>query len=333
MNEGTIRVHASTATSGIPILQIMRMGGPRILVLGAFVWSMACSSVRDPSGSPNTESVRAAIRALALPDPFLGRAEAELTAHCMARYGFAYPTAEVSGEDYGRSVFGLAGRLTPGFARTHGYGQAIEDATGPSPFDPIATYLAGLSSVDQRRFYAVLAGPEDAYIGVEGLDGRVIEVPTRGCAAVARNALYGSVATFISIARFPPYLFRFGDEIRSDSEFLAAQKRYSSCMRGEGYEVKGTGAAIELARSRFGSIPAHLDERTGVYSRLVTAGERAMAMADVQCQRTSDVYDAWDEAGFRAAEGWIQRHASEILTLGELQEKSVRRARNILAGA
>lgn len=289
---------------------------------------------------------RAAIVSLASTNPVLAQAEAQLTAKCMRLAGFYYPLGNpLAGElQAGRSLFGFAGKLTVLGAQAHGYGQEIHGTSGSSPERALSKYLAALSADGRNRFYEILAGPQSAYTRVRGLDGVVVKSPTQGCVSAARKAVYGSVENFILIARFPAYLFGYGSEIYEDSRFQSAQTLYASCMKGAGYDVSGTGEAIDLARVRFGTSPAvasrnkpMVPESSGAGlassspGAIVSDDERRMAVTDATCQQSSGIYASWDEAGFAAASSWIDRNAVEILTLRRIQLRSIGRANRLLA--
>ncbi len=189
-----------------------------------------------------------------------------------------------------------------------------------------------------------LAGPISAYVSVTGLDGSVREVPTRGCAAAARSAIYGSVRRFISVAEFPAYLFRFGNQIYADPAVKAALSAYSDCMKRSGYAATGPAQAFAAAQVRFGTPSASVGPPTpaangrgtssspvAALSRTVSQAERAMAVTDATCQTTSRLASAWDEAGFSAASTWIRGHRAALLALAKIQRRSVLRARMLLS--
>jgi hypothetical protein len=310
------------------------------LLIAAMLFAAPACSGHSALGDPiSSERLKGAIRALALPDLALNRAEARLTSICMTRSGFLYPI-DSQERGYGRSIFGMAGHLTALTARAHGYGDAID--RGPlESVDPLTAYLDELPAADQRRFFESLAGSDGAYLPVEGLDGRILEVPTLGCAAEARKAIYESLEGFVSLARFPTYLFGYGAKIRTYPDFLNAESAYAACMRKVGYKVGGTGAALDLARSRFDALASNpatvAGEGTSTLSGspakagIATPGEVRMALSDATCQHASGVYEAWDKAGFDVAESWINGNAEVILDLKESQEESLIRAREVLA--
>jgi hypothetical protein len=240
----------------------------------------------------------------------------------------------------------MAGKLSLQEAQARGYGREIQRTPhGQDVPDPVSEYLTTLSASDRHRFFATLVGPQSAYVRVKGLDGRVVEVPTQGCSATARNAVYGSVENFVSLARFPAYLFHYSDQIYADPRFKSAQTAYASCMKSAGYDVRGPGEARDLAQARFGVSPTVVGRNRVVTpsspptaapssspNGTVSDEERAMAVTDATCQQSSGVYAAWDEAGFAAASSWINDHEGQILALEELQQKSIARAEKILAG-
>lgn len=318
-----------------------------LLAVAIVVTSAACRGGPASSSSSSKigqDATKSAIVALAISDPLLYSAEMKLTAACMRQAGFRYPSGGSAVQRSG-SVFGMVGMLTIRRARVHGYGYAIHAASGEPREDPVNRYVSSLSAVDRRRFYFALIGARSTFAGVKGLDGRVVMTPTRGCVATARNGVYGTPQNFILIARFPAYLLGYGDKIYVDPQFKRAQILYTECMSDAGYQVGGTGEALELARARFGSTASASWKRetaiqsfpfTKSLSRSTSAAasqaERAMATTDALCQQSSGIFAAWDRAGFDAASSWIDRHETEILRLRDLQEQSLACAKGIMTG-
>lgn len=137
----------------------------------------------------------------------------------------------------------------------------------------------------------------------------------------------------MSLARFPAYLYGYGEQIYADPRFLSAQSAYSACMKASEYEVAGTGAAINLAKRLFSSSGRAARQRGQPTRRasVVSVAEREMATTDATCQKKSGVFLAWDQVGFSFATPWITKQMGEILPLVQLRQASITRAREILA--
>ena len=285
-----------------------------LLLIGA----SACA--QPPGVVTLPQALRVAVVSLAHPTPLVIRGEVILTRDCMRRAGFRYPQGGAQ-ESLRGSIFGLAGQLSVRSARAHGYGAEIQQISGHvSRFDPMTRYLKALTPSRQQRFMSVLQGSPSDYIPVRTWDGRVVDVATGGCVALARDAIYGSPQDFLFVSRFPVYLFRYAQQIEHSPMYHRARSAYAACMTRAGYDVDGPGAAINLALKQFGST----DNR-------MSAIERAMAVADATCQATSRVFSAWDSVGWALAARWILQHQAQIVALARIQQEASIRARSVVA--
>lgn len=205
-------------------------GRRRAITLAALALVLpACSPRHAPTASVDTLT-KAVIVALDHPSPDLARAETTLIERCMGKAGFQYPQSVTSQGTLTGSIFGLAGELTLQEARTYGYGPEIKRVSGAqSVSDPVSKYVGTLSATDRSRFEMALVGPESSFTDLRGMDGAVVSVPTKGCVAAARNAIYGSAQGFVSLARVPVNFFRYDDQIQANLAFLMTER--AGCLR------------------------------------------------------------------------------------------------------
>lgn len=278
------------------------------------------------SGGPGIEfGTRAAIVALLKVPVELAWAEARATDLCMRRTGFRYPVYEafrpavVSPPRLG----GLGRPIDVVEAERVGYGSLIRPLPGTDPLERAeADFLASLTPAERRAYHKSLVPSSSSSVQVQLSNGVTVGASDRGCLAKAREAVYGSVETFLRLTSVVNEVPAVGDAVMRDHRVRTALKVYADGMAAQSIPVKTPLLAVRLAEQRFGGTrPA-----TGP----VSDDERAMAVADATCQGNSHINRAIDDAVLDALAGWIDEHEPRILALAGLQRAALDNAKSIL---
>ena len=306
-----------------------RCGDEAQVAPATFPWLWEVGSVTSDAGV-TSERGRRALGELLRPPRELAVAEAILTARCMERNGFRYPPLKVviRARPHQSTVAGaLIGAEPLGLdeARAHGYRYRIRTQPArPGEDIPalVAGYLATLTE-DRQRVYGETLSPANAPTEqITLFDGMTVGIPTAGCAAVARAALFGSARDFLRWHYVPQGIRRCGrSDAHDDPAVRGATGVYAAGMRCAGYSVDGPGQATRAAAERFG---LGWDEPC--------EQERAMAVADAEWQARSRLHEALDDLRLRDAAEWVATHVDELEELRDFQRTALHRARQIVDG-
>lgn len=157
---------------------------------------------------------------------------------------------------------GFEMHASPGLGQAHDRKVALHP---PSPLD--------------RHFWAALLGPQ-------GLNGTFVvkgiakhSYPTEGCIAEADNQLFGSGALAMRAEYLPEDLdLAVGHDVEANPRYLAALRRWSSCMAAVSPPAGGPYALA-------GELFTHHERGRG--RRRGRAYERTVAVRDIRCQYSS----------------------------------------------
>jgi hypothetical protein len=199
-------------------------------------------------------------------------------ADCMREDGFRYldPGSPV--------VIGLQGSSLSQLLRlagSRGYGFASAartqlSAAGP-PTDPNLRYLEGMSASGRREFWLALTGRPEA-----GQDQVVLprEVPMtgQGCQKRSISAVLSQLPFFTAGIDTTIRAFISGES--TSAPLAQAERKWSACMRSQGYRVVHYDDALQHYQSHIGGLPP---------AQVVQAGssERRLASADANCYLTA----------------------------------------------
>ncbi|WP_215453338.1 hypothetical protein [Streptomyces sp. ATCC 21386] len=165
----------------------------------------------------------------------LHNAEEHLTVSCMAARGFrrwAVPRRPLPEDrDFPYVVDDAK------WAARHGYGSELQARRERLRVnDPNQRYFSSLPAADQQRAVAALNGEQSAdRLEVRMPTGATAGRVADGCTAQAQEELYGDLAAWFRadmIAGALPALRH--QQVSADSEFKAAVKKWSTCMRDRG---------------------------------------------------------------------------------------------------
>lgn len=244
--------------------------------------------------------------------PILSWASETITARCMRRKGFAYPSPPARRRR--TQPLTLAGRpLAIDSARKDGYG-FFEAAASPRE-----RFLSKLPSNLRQAVRTALEPRGYSRISINLYGEYRVSAARHGCIADGRRAVYGSVRNFLILwygpqvirAQIQPY---FREAARTANVRIAASS-YASCMRTAGFRAATPRDAWETASARFGHDGAK-----------VSLAERNMAMADARCQARSRIFETMSHSLEESARAILQQRAGQLEMMTEVQRSSVFRA-------
>jgi hypothetical protein len=195
-------------------------------------------------------------------------AEYALVKQCMARDGFEYldpaPTLSPPPAPSSLRFDSRLGVLDPGYAQQFGYqlDPALLEPDSNSYHDmPSREYEMSYHTCREEAPSVLAAGlPDDDDLGDAG----------KVLAKIEQDALAA---------------------VEENPEYQAAREAWSQCMAERGFDYASPQAAVE----RYVGFSITSDYLPGVPSSLPTpsAEEKATALADIECKRSSQVYNVW----------------------------------------
>ncbi len=214
----------------------------------------------------------------------LGLAQNTLTEKCMKRYGFDYRAPDPLGSPAtiapNSRIFGLTNADE---AARYGYGDptTIRPPAKPTgtPLDQVGqTVLSGTDDeASGREVPMSLAELRKAPPSKFKVDGKPI--PRGGCSRESYLTLYAPKKESVDIL----FVFNLKAEaesrMRADSRVLAVSKKWSSCMKNSGYDVKDPRRAT--------------DELGLTEGQLSSAKAISAAKADVACKTKVNLVGVW----------------------------------------
>jgi hypothetical protein len=250
----------------------------------------------------------------------LGEAEAALTAACLRRQGFQFPsTAGLAGSD---AVAVSSTRFPyvvddPEWARTHGYqsDRTADDRALAAAADRNEQYVRTLSA--SRR--AVLAGalngngPQDPGPTVRLPNGTVVGHSSHGCTAEAETALYGDFGRWFPAKTFVQALPRmWHGQVLADPRYTAAVRGWANCMHDAGYPYADPAAAHAAFLDTVRPQPGPAELRT--------------ATAEASCAVRTGLGDAARRLEAQYRDALLDRYRSEVITERQLVLAAIPRA-------
>ncbi|MGI5225737.1 hypothetical protein [Actinoallomurus sp. CA-142502] len=259
------------------------------------------------NGLFNGESVRAA-------------AQYEYIYRCMATHGFHYIKPPVGSKDVNPTMPDQQGYgISVAEARSHGYGSKGHSDNARTEIDQ----TAGLSAAQKQAWGLAFFGRENGpTVRVNLPGGGQIEENAEGCLAEARIKIYGSLEQQMRLQNLAgnlPIMAR--QRADADPTMKKLNSTWSACMTGKGY--KGL-AAPKDARAKASEFHQNIPEAEA------SQQEIQLAVADASCESAARyapqrhlLEDRYYTAGLHYFDG-------EIAALRELNEESLKRARQIL---
>lgn len=287
--------------------------------------SAACSPAAQTGTSVGEQE-------LVISDPaegeFLFRAEQLLIAECMREAGFTWvaappiPTAPYETTDrrryerWGWTDTELASASGYGIERSLHFNESLRQSVdADTEFQEFEQWLLSLSESDSHRVTAALEGSNQAIV-VEGVDGSTWTAATDGCRSESLSAIYGSVEDYLTLEA---YRSRVGDggrgEVDEDREYQQVEQEWSSCMREKGFDYQTPGDAYSDVFARYESEPNL---------------ERAVAVAEAECNMTVDLDAAGDAALDRVEERILIELGPATAEVREILTRAVSRAKDLL---
>ncbi|MDU7360183.1 MAG: hypothetical protein E7L00_03105 [Propionibacteriaceae bacterium] len=248
----------------------------------------------------------------------LSQATSILTVQCLRKHGFDVPPQPTHQQPHNDVYLGLVGVFrSEKEAASLGYTSTVN---APESLDD---YENSLPEARREQFRVALQGPEDAPM-VNGTTkfGAVIGRSSVGCLAEADKHVFGSLDAEMlgSVLR---------DEAMAATQGEATDlapsdgRAYEECMAAAGYQVDGFNA-FTVAGEKF-----------GVYRQVgqpPKEEERAMAVADYQCQQEIHLIERLREHYARRAGDWVVANERRLLEWRGTVEQSLVRAKAVIDG-
>lgn len=187
-------------------------------------------------------------------------------------------------------------------------------------------YQDSLPAAEQLKFDEAIFGPDDApteqYIDA---NERVWGKSAVGCMAEADRAIYGSVATAMSLELFTNDVTAQISKYQGDIGVAVQQlmPAYEGCMAEAGYQVRGLNAP-QVAFEQFGSY-----RETG---QRPSSDEQNLAVADYRCQAAVGLAEKLNTLFVEKASMWLSTNSDRILGLQEALQAALKRAKDVIDG-
>lgn len=297
----------------------MRKGVISLLLVSAVV--TGCGSAQN---TPTTAGPASATGSRQLTDAEqlrISDAQQRLIGACMRRQGFEFWEAERATLAESRTLGYVLDDVD--WARTYGYGSRIyakEAAARAS--NPNLAYRKGLSEQRREAYDDALDEGFDApMITVEIPGGGTLSKRMGGCVAGAEKKLYGDPREWFRAEKVVGHLRSlYVPRVLADRRFSAAQKAWSRCMKGAGFDYKDPGASRQSAAARF--------ERASEPEAFTA--ERELAVADATCARKTALRSIGEEREKHYVTQLRDRYGKALDTYARLQHQALERAKKIV---
>ncbi|MEE1763865.1 hypothetical protein [Streptomyces sp. SP18BB07] len=200
----------------------------------------------------------------------LRRAESELITVCMADKGFPYragtsASAPMSFED---QLLGMDERRSRGyglyaqFVDSPGSGEQREGGEPLPPGMENDAYVARLPEAEAEKYVHALRGNASDRREMRLPDDQKITFSGKGCEAVSREKLYGSLDDWAASEHVPQILNNsLTDRVTADPAYAAVMRKWKECMAAKGYSYKDPEDAYRKLRDEYGERGATQDMR------------------------------------------------------------------------
>lgn len=315
-----------------------------VLAVGGLLAGCGGSSGKSSAHSQEVVSLIVASHA----DP-LGEAEVQdayivLVGECMHHKGFSYisppPLPQKSQIDFSpvldsggvASVPPEAGVLRAAQELGFGIAERREHPLGGAGTQTHVESPAGIKqpklSPRQKASEAALAGPkgQNRTFTVAGIAQHTYS--SEGCGAEAYGTLYGSPLLAVEAGYLPEDLnLVVTHDVHSDPSFLAASRRWSSCME------EATGGRAREPYNVANELLSHEESATGPVGAAERAREVKVATADVRCQYSSGLVRTSVALRRKFAAHLAGSYEGLLVSILEARARASHKAQAILAAA
>jgi len=260
----------------------------------------------------------------------LHAAEEEYVRRCAATAGFQFiptPYEDIERAQSGttRSSFGIEDLES---AQRDGYGLSnlaipSGDIVGGGTDHPNNAIYERLSRAEKERYERTMSGDPDNRVRVE-MEGSVVEMAGSGCFPEALVALYGDLSRYLELSFIASNLgSRIRFEAEADPALIAAEEKWSDCMRPRGWQVRNHSDALTMVANAYATQDA-------AAARTL---EISIATDDATCAiETGSVRGA--EAALAAAKVKVAADLEgQLLAYQEMKVSALDVARRILEGS
>lgn len=261
----------------------------------------------------------------ALPAPFNGaasvtpqqssalhEAEERAVAACMQERGFSYLPVP-AGRPTTDHPYGL---LTEAQAAADGYGVTSVALAGPTE-DPNRQALAQLAEDRREAWRNALIGTGQQQRTLTAPGSPSLHINTDGCVYLGRQSLYGSAYDQAELT-VGGLTAQVVTQVTADEGFLAAQRSWAECMRGQGDSAETLQEARASIQDALGTIG---DDR----ARLQDLGHRELRLAghDAACQRKSSLAGAVRTVQERVEASLPEASRQQATALADLRKRAL----------
>lgn len=250
----------------------------------------------------------------------LNNAEQVLTARCMTKLRYKYFPVLLTDAAV-KPYLSEPESGTLASRRSEGYGfyraikiqvsQARKGVTANGQIlDSEDAYLQSLRGQFAARYDAALFGPQNDRVVMKLVNGGAVSTGRRGCFAVARTELYGSIADYVFAFNDVPLAAELiSNDVKLTKTFSTALNVYVQCMSAKGFEATTPALARDEVQQRY--------KDNGV-NPVSHAYEIAVATSDYECGSVAHLNHAFmiglgEIGGVVSAK--LQKEAHTIATL------------------
>ncbi|QYX77389.1 hypothetical protein [Streptomyces akebiae] len=259
----------------------------------------------------------------------LRRAESELIAVCMADKGFPYRAGRSASapQSYEEQLLGMDERRKRGYGLyaqyldSPGGGEKREGGEPLAPGMENDAYVAQLSEAEAEKYVYALRGDASDRREMRLPDDQTVTFSGKGCEAVSRQELYGSLDDWAASEHVPQILNNsLTDRVTEDPEYAAAMRNWKECMDAKGYSYEDPDDAYRKLKGEYGERGATRDMRKR---------EIEVATDDGTCARKARVPDTVLSLRRQHAESLPATDKRDLRQLTDIWEAAATHAREL----
>lgn len=225
----------------------------------------------------------------------VSHAESRLVQQCMMRYGFHIPlyTPELTLEQERNLDSRRYGLTDPALAAAHGYHLGSVDPRARTRHPENSATPASTNFMQALRGRSALLADASRREGING-----VAVQAGGCSGESRHWLGFDRAVDAGNRLVASLNYQGWIHSRRQAEVQAVFSKWSSCMKGRGYQY---------------SDPIDAGNDPHFSGSAETSAERRVAQADVACKQSTNLPEVWYQAERTEQVRLVQAHATTLL--------------------
>lgn len=281
-----------------------------------------CSASVAPVDPGAAESAVAALEAGQADSTVAGEITELVVKQCMMKKG--YPDALTSHQAIADQSSETPLSPTVADAKNHGYGYTRSVFTS-------AAADQGVRETSEE-YSTALFGADTDVVSVELPGGSVTSIPSTGCFAQGRSAVYGDLKTYLRLTTIETDVrIAVRSPLDSDTAWQSATDHWKQCMRQRGFNGYDTPFdardAVYQSYSKYYSGPANTAQL-----QQIRKSELQTSLADAQCAAQFDLKAVWKAGVARSSQQFLSSNAADILEWRTMVETAAKRGRELLEG-